>query len=218
MATTIESMRLLQLMAIMSPAFPIGGFAYSHGFELAIDEGMVKTPENVQAWIESLVKHGSGWNDAVLFSASYDAQDTVRRGIDELALALAVSRERALETSDLGQSLARSAAVLTALEPLKLKAYPVVFAATCAAAGIAKLSGLLALLQAFSNNLVSVGVRLVPLGQTAGLEIMRDLMPVISATASRAMVATLDDLGSSAFLSDIAAMKHEIQYSRVFRS
>ena len=96
--------------------------------------------------------------------------------------------------------------------------YPVAVAATCKLAGIDKRAGLLAYLQAFSNNLIAVAVRLVPLGQTKGLEVMRDLMPVISTTAERALVASLDDLGSSTLLSDIASMKHETQYSRVFRS
>jgi urease accessory protein len=218
MAITTEPTHLLQLMAIMSPAFPIGSFAYSHGLEMAIDEGVVKTSDDVLEWISALLMHGSGWNDAVLFAASFDGDDSIRVEIDELALALAASRERALETSDLGQSLAKSVATLVANEAVNFKAYPVVFAATCASAGIDKRSGLLALMQAFSNNLITVAVRLVPLGQSRGLEIMRDLMPVIVATVERAMTASLDDLGSSTFLSDIAAMKHETQYSRVFRS
>jgi urease accessory protein len=218
MATTTESTQLLQLLAIMSPAFPVGSFAYSHGLERAIDDGVVKTPEEVRDWIASLLAHGSGWNDAVLFAASFVGGHIDRMEIDELALALAASRERALETSDLGQSLAISVATLMAGEAVKFKTYPVVFAATCATAGIARRSGLLALMQAFSNNLIAVAVRLVPLGQSKGLEIMRELMPVIIATVGRAMAASLDDLGSATLLSDIAAMKHETQYSRVFRS
>jgi urease accessory protein len=218
MATTTESTQLLQLLAIMSPAFPVGSFAYSHGLERAIDDGAVETPEDVRDWIASLLTHGSGWNDAVLFAAAFDGGHDDQIEIDELALALAASRERALEMSDLGQSLAISVATLMAGEASGLKAYPVVLAATCATAGIAKRSGLLALMQAFSNNLIAVAVRLVPLGQSRGLEIMRELMPVIIATVERAMVASLDDLGSATFLSDIAALKHETQYSRVFRS
>lgn len=218
MAITTESTQLLQLMAIMSPAFPIGSFAYSHGLERAIDDGVVQTSDEVRDWISSLLAHGSGWNDAVLFAASFDAGDSVRTEIDGLALALAAARERALETSDLGQSLALSVATLLADEVVNFRAYPVVLAATCAGAGIAKRSGLLAFMQAFSNNLIAVAVRLVPLGQSKGLEIMRELLPVIVATTERAMTATLDDLGSSTFLSDIAAMKHETQHSRVFRS
>ena len=218
MAITTEPQQLLQLLAFMSPAFPVGGFAYSHGFEWAIDDGVVKSGDDVRAWINALLIHGSGWNDAVLFSASYDASDEVRIEIDELALALAASRERALETADLGQSFAKAVATLSASETMNFQTYPVAVAAACQKTCIDKHAGLLAYLQAFTNNLIAVAIRLIPLGQTKGLEIMRDLMPVIATTVDRALQAKLDDLGSSTLLSDISAMRHETQYSRVFRS
>lgn len=218
MAITTEPQQLLQLLAFMSPAFPIGGFAYSHGLEWAIDEGVVTSGDDVGEWIEALLTHGSGWNDAVLFAAAFDASGETRKEIDELALALAASRERALETSDLGQSFAKATATLLMDKVADFQTYPVAVAATCGDAGIGKHAALLAFLQAFSNNLIAVAVRLVPLGQTKGLEVMRDLMPIIIETAKRAMVSNLDDLGSSTLLSDIASMRHENQYSRVFRS
>lgn len=217
MTITIESQRLLQLLAFMSPAFPIGSFAYSHGMEWAIDSGQINTADDVRMWIEALLVNGSGWNDAVLFAAAFDANEEKSKDIDELAIALAASRERALETSDLGKSFSSAAGVLM-LKTTAMQSYPVVVAVTCRETGISKHQGLLAFLQAFSNNLIAVGLRLVPLGQTSGLEIMRELMPVITRTAMRAASSTLDDLGSSAFQSDIASMKHESQYSRVFRS
>ena len=218
MAITTEPQQLLQLMAFLSPAFPIGSFAYSHGLEWAIDDGVVTSADDVEAWIESLLTHGSGWNDAVLFAAAYDAIENTRKEIDELALALAASRERALETSDLGKSFTKAAATLLIDKAVEFQTYPVAVAATCKDAGIGKRAALLAFLQAFSNNLIAVAVRLIPLGQTKGLEVMRDLMPIITETAERAMVSNLDDLGSSTLLSDIASMRHETQYSRVFRS
>jgi urease accessory protein len=218
MVITTEPQQLLQLLAFMSPAFPVGGFAYSHGLERAIDDGTVTSAEDVREWIESLLVHGSGWNDAVLFAQAFDADETARTEIDELALALAASRERALETSDLGQSFAKAIATLSVGETMNSQSYPVAVAAACQKACIDKRAGLLAYLQAFSNNLIAVAVRLVPLGQTKGLEVMRDLMPVISTIAERALTTSLDDLGSSTLLSDIASMKHETQYSRVFRS
>ena len=218
MAITTEPRQLLQLLAFMSPAFPVGGFAYSHGLERAIDDGTVINAEDVRKWVESLLVHGSGWNDAVLFSAVYDASDETRAEIDELALALAASRERALETSDLGQSFAKAVTILLAGETMNFQTYPVAVAAACQKTCIDKRAGLLAYLQAFTNNLIAVAVRLIPLGQTKGLEIMRDLMPVIATTVDWALKAKLDDLGSSTLLSDISAMRHETQYSRVFRS
>ena len=95
MAITTEPQQLLQLLAFMSPAFPVGGFAYSHGLERAIDDGIVTSADEVRKWIEPLLVHGSGWNDAVLFAQADDAGEAVQAEIDELALALAASRERA---------------------------------------------------------------------------------------------------------------------------
>lgn len=218
MAITTEPQQLLQLLAFMSPAFPVGGFAYSHGLERAIDDGVVTSADEVREWIGSLLVHGSGWNDAVLFAQAYDADEQVRAEIDDLALALAASRERALETSDLGQSFAKAVAIMSVIEDMNFRTYPVTVAAACQKACIDKFAGLLAYLQMFSNNLIAVAVRLVPLGQTKGLEVMRDMMPLISQTTERAMRASLDDLGSSTLISDIVSMKHESQYSRVFRS
>jgi urease accessory protein len=218
MAIITEPQQLLQLLAFMSPAFPVGGFAYSHGLERAIDDGTVTSDDEVREWIQSLLVHGSGWNDAVLFAQAYDADENTQTEIDELALALAASRERALETSDLGQSFVKAAETISPGRTTSFQTYPVAVSATCKLSGIDRHAGMLAYLQAFSNNLIAVAVRLVPLGQTKGLEVMRDLMPVISRTAERALTASLDDLGSSTLLSDIASMKHETQYSRVFRS
>ena len=218
MAITTEPSQLLQLLAFMSPAFPVGGFAYSHGLEWAIDDGAVTSADEVRGWIESLLVHGSGWNDAVLFAAAFEANQVTRNEIDELALALAASRERELETSDLGQSFAKATRPWDLKSAENLRTFPVAVAAACKDAGIGRHAALLAFLQAFSNNLIAVAVRLIPLGQTRGLEVMRDLMPVIAETARRAVVSSLDDLGSSTLFSDIASMKHESQYSRVFRS
>ncbi|MDP1702841.1 MAG: urease accessory protein UreF [Aestuariivirga sp.] len=218
MAITTEPQQLLRLLAFMSPAFPVGGFAYSHGLERAIDDGTVRSADAVREWIESLLVHGSGWNDAVLFARAYDADAAARLEIDELALGLAASRERALETSDLGRSFSMAVATMSVTEDMNFQTYPIAVAAACQKACIDKYAGLLAYLQAFSNNLIAVAVRLIPLGQTKGLEVMRDLMPVIFTTSERASAASLDDLGSSTLLLDIASMQHETQYSRVFRS
>ena len=244
---TIDARQLLLLLTWMSPAFPLGSFAYSHGLEWAIAEGDVQSADDLKAWIGDLVSRGSGWNDAVIFARCWD-EDAGE--LNELALALASSKERHLETTQVGRAFRIAASTFLDCHPRACSgdpsinmsgvgkfgtmgrrnksgddnimegdiAYCVVAGTACAAAGIGKSHALLAFLQGFSNTLVSVAVRLIPLGQTAGLMVIRDLMPVIAATAERAATATLDDLGSVTILSDIAAMKHETQYSRVFRT
>ncbi len=222
MATTTEigftPQAQLMLLALMSPAFPTGGFAYSHGLEKAIDDGVVKTADDVYHWIEALLKHGPGWNDAVIFACAHHANENELSGLDALALALAASKERAMETTDLGQAFARAAATLSSGELSHLKTYPLVVAVACRNAGIPLDQSLPGFMQAFSNNLITVAVRLVPLGQTQGLDVMRELMPIIIEACGRAARATVDDLGSSTLLADIASMQHETQYSRIFRT
>ena len=220
----IEAQQLLLLLNWMSPAFPTGAFAYSHGLEWAIDSRVIADANDVESWIGDLITRGSGWNDAVLFARCFD-DDAAE--LNELALALATAKERHLETAQLGRSFAIAAAIFLP-SPLAGEggrrpdeghlAYPIATGAACATLGIEKHHALLAYLQGFAAALTSVAVRLVPLGQTAGLEVLRNLMPVIAATAKRASSATLDDLGAITIGADIAAMKHETQYSRVFRT
>ena len=222
---TIDAQQLLLLLSWMSPAFPTGAFAYSHGLEWAIEDGKVKTAADVRSWIADLITQGSGWNDAVLFAQCWDGDAAE---LNDLALALASSKERHLETTQLGRAFETAASTFFNCHPRNKSgddrildgelAYPIAAGVACATAGIGKSHALLAFLQGFSTALVSVAVRLVPLGQTQGLEVIRDLMPVIAATGSRAAAASLDDLGSITLLSDIAAMKHETLHSRVFRT
>lgn len=211
-----DATQQLLLFTWMSPAFPTGAFAYSHGLEWAIETGMVSTGEELKNWIADLLTRGSGWNDAVLFARCWE-DDAAE--INALALALATSRERHLETAQIGRAFRIAAGVFAtpALAEEEI-AYPVAAGSACAAMGIDKGQALLAWLQGFAATLTSVAVRLVPIGQTAGLEVLRDLAPVIVATAERAARATLDDLGAITMGADIAAMKHEIQHSRVFRT
>ena len=213
---TTDSTSLLLLLTWMSPAFPTGAFAYSHGLEWAIDTDVVKDGDGLKSWIGDILTRGSGWNDAVLFARCWE-EDAA--GLNALALALATSRERHLETTQLGRAFRIAAGVFTAptLHDEEI-AYPVAAGSACAAMGIDRTQALLAYLQGFAASLTSVAVRLVPIGQTAGLEVLRDLAPVISATAERAARAGLDQLGAITLLADIAAMNHEIQRSRVFRT
>ena len=221
MATRIEPMEigakpLLLLLNWMSPAFPTGSFAYSHGLEWAIDEGTVSKAPDLRQWIEDLLTHGSAWNDAVIFAQCW-AENAEH--LNELSLALASSAERHLETTQLGRAFAQAASIFGApLPDFDDVSYPVAAGLACRAMEFGKREAVLAYLQGFSAALVSVAVRLVPLGQKEGLAVLRDLMPVIAAIAARAATATLNDLGSVTLGADIAAMKHETQASRVFRT
>lgn len=219
---------LLKLQTFLSPAFPVGAFSYSHGLEWLIDGGAIRDGKNLQAWLVDLLEVGSIWNDAVLFAEAHRAAedgDAERlREVAALAEALAPSAERHLETMAQGRAFleAVSAAwpvpAVACLARRGSAAYPVAVGAVAASHAIPLDMALAAFLNAFASNLVSVGVRLIPIGQNAGLEIVAALHPLIAATAERASGSSLDALGSAAVLSDIASMRHETQHSRVFRT
>lgn len=216
MPTRIEASQLLLLLTWMSPAFPTGAFAYSQGLEWAIEEGRVTDRGSLSQWIGDVLTRGGGWNDAVIFARCWEDNASA---LNELALALSPTRERHLETTQLGRAF-RIAAAVFATPPLAEEeiAYPVAAGAACAALGIDRHAALLAYLQGLAAALTSVAVRLVPIGQTAGLEVLRDLGETIAQVSGKAASASLDDLGAIAIGADIASMKHETMHSRVFRT
>lgn len=211
-----ESAQLLLLLNWMLPTFPIGSFAYSHGLEQAIADGRLRDAETVEAWIADLLLHGSGWNDAVLFAQCWNGDV---EELNALALALAGSRERHLETTQLGRAFAIAAAVWTRSEPRQNEtAYSVAAGSACRNSGVPQDQALVAFVQGFCAVLVSVAVRLVPLGQTQGLEVLRNLAPVIQRVALDAASASLEDIGGCCMAADIAAMQHEMLEPRIFRT
>ena len=215
---------LYRLLAWLSPSFPVGAFAYSHGIEWAVEDRRIETEASLQAWISDVVHYGSGWTDAVLFAHAYDTENLAT--LNEHALALAPSKERYLETTAQGTAFLKTVldawtwpGAAQARDALGNDvAYPIAVALASAGHGIPKAAALHAYLHALAANLVSAGVRLIPLGQTAGQRILAALEAPIDATASAAMNAEFKDLGGIAMMSDIAAMRHETQYTRLFRS
>src|SRR5262249_5226214 len=96
--------------------------------------------------------------------------------------------------------------------------YPVAVGIVSAAHAIPLAPSLHAFLHAVVSNWISAGSRLIPLGQTDSQRVLAALEAVVAATASRAITATLDDLGSATFRADLASLRHETQYTRLFRS
>lgn len=218
-----ETTALLRLMTWLSPAFPVGSFAYSHGLETAIAEGTLRDAGGLQAYIVSLLTTGSAWNDALLLKAAWETGgDAPRLGaLCKLGGALAGSAERWHETMAQGRAFLDAARAwphpVFNLLPDECP-YPVAVGAIASAHGVTLEPTLTAWLHAFASNLVQVAVRLVPLGQSHGVAVLASLEPVITETALRAVRSSLDDLGSATILSEIAAMRHETIEPRVFRT
>ena len=217
-------------MIWLSPAYPVGAFSYSSGIEWAVEAGDITSAETLRRWLEAMLTCGAGINDGIFFAQTHRA---VKRGdatalseIAELAAAFVPSRERQLETLTLGRAFvevtqtAWPCAALATLQELwhGRIAYPVAVGATCAGHGIDLPAALLAFLTAVAANWISAGVRLIPLGHTDSQRLLQAIEPVIAVALRRALAATLDDLGSATFRADIAGMRHETQYTRLFRS
>ena len=216
-------------MIWLSPSFPVGAYSYSHGLEWLVEAGQIRDVETLVIWIEDLLAHGTGRSDVIILAETWRALAAgdvgLLQDVAELAAAFAPSAERRLET--LAQGTAFLAATLAAWRKPELEtlaangrqvAYPVAVGASAAAHRLPLAETAQAYTQAFAANLVSAAVRLVPLGQSDGLRALARLEPLIPHIVAAALACTLDDVGGATVAADIASMRHETQYTRLFRS
>jgi urease accessory protein len=211
---------IIRLLSWLSPAFPTGAYAYSHGLEWAVETHDIHDGATLRGWLEDVISHGAGRTDTILLRHAHRAANDPAALWDlaALGLATAASRERRDESLAQGHAFLRAASAWEVPELSEDTPYAVAVGAMTGAQGIDEDAAASAYLQTFAANLISAAVRLVPLGQTTGLQTLAALEPVILATATETKSATLDDLGGCAFRSDLAAMRHETQYTRLFRS
>jgi urease accessory protein len=231
---------LLELLAWFSPAMPTGAFSYSHGLEWAIEAGLVQDAPGLGGYVEATLRQGSGRLDAIFLAAAYGASiDGALEGcplegcpletVIALGAAMHGTRELALESAAQGRALlttlrqAWPGPQLDELEALccRLEVEPrhaSVAGVAAAAHGLPLRAATLAFLHALAANLISAGIRLIPLGQTDGQRLTAALAPTIVGVAEEALAASLDDLGSATPLVDWCSMRHETQRTRLFRS
>ncbi len=204
---------LLSLIQWLSPAFPTGAFACSHGLEQAIAAGEVRGEAALSAWIGDVLEYGAGRTDAILLSRGLDPGADLE-ALSDLARALAASAERWRETADQGAAFAATAGAVTG-QALPARPLPLAVAEAARGLGlpVAQVAGVY--LQAFAGNLVVVAVRFMPLGQTAGQKVLAGLQPLILRLAE---AAGTGEIGTAAFRADLAAMAHETMDVRIFRT
>jgi len=225
-----EAAALYRLMTWLSPSFPVGAFSYSSGIEWAVEAGDIRDAASLRDWLAAMLGDGSGFCDAVFLAQAHRAasvQDKAAlRELAELAAAFVPSRERQLETSTQGRAfieIARSAWACDGLDGMVAACgsgmvYPIAVGVVSAAHAVPLAPAMHAFLHAVVSNWISAGARLVPLGQTDSQRILASLETDVAATAKRALEASLDDLGSATFRADLASLRHETQYTRLFRS
>ena len=207
--------KLVTVMQWLSPAFPIGGFAYSHGLEWAINKGYVSNREEFQKWISDLLEYGSLKNDAILIKLVLQGSDP--KEINELAMALCPASERLSETQLQGGAFCKIMREVWSLEIDDLT-LPIALALAAKNESIDQNLVVPAYLHSFCSNLISVAMRLIPIGQTDGQKTLRELSPLISDSVRAVAKSDKDDLGSACFLSDVSAMQHEYLQPRVFKT
>jgi len=222
----ITGISLQRLLTWLSPAFPTGGFAYSHGLEWAVEAGDVTSRDQLQVWLSDVIAYGSLWSDCILLRHACRAGTPA--ALHELAwfaAASAASRERHAEMLAQGAAFRRAVGIWHSMPEPPLQAdgeacwpLPVAMGAAFRAEGLDEDTACLAVLHAAVSSQVSAAVRLVPLGQTDGLLTIAFLESLMQQTADRSRLATLDDIGGMCLRSDIASMRHETQQTRLFRT
>jgi len=229
----LAPLALLRQQSWLSPAFPTGSYSYSHGIEWAVEAGHIHDRESLVDWLEADLRYGSGRNEAIFFLEAWRCatEDDCEKLLEvaELAAAFRGTSEFALESS---QQATACLATLGRVWPDRVvetlsellsecrvsPALAVVLGARAARQRVPYGLALPAFLQSHVANLVTSGVRLIPLGQTDGQLAIAELEEAVLATSAQAEHTTMRDLGSAAFMVDLASASHETQYTRLFRS
>jgi urease accessory protein len=223
---------LYRLLTWSSPGYPTGAFSYSHGLEWAVETGDVTNLQGLLDYVTAVLERGGGWIDAVLFAHAWRATPAATAELDtiaQLAAAFRSSSETALESRQQGNAfldVTRKAWPHPTLDAFATRqtaagipvAHCVAVAIACAAHEVALTPALHAYLHAVAANLVSAGARLIPLGQTQAQIAIARLSPVITGIVERALATSLDDLGTAAPAIELCSLRHETQYTRLFRS
>lgn len=212
--TTPELARL-RLAQVLSPAFPVGGFAWSQGLEYAMDQGTV-TRATLPQWLADWLDHGAGWTDAVLLALAL-RPGVDHAALDDLARAACLTSRRLAETCEQGAAFAANVTALTGAN-LRAAALPVALGRYASALPLPHPEIIAAFLQSQAAVLISAAVRFLPLGPVEGQATLFALQPAILRNATRAAAATEADLNSATWGADLAAMCHETMQVRIFRS
>ena len=207
---------LLTLVQWLSPAFPTGGFAYSHGMEQVIADGDIRSGADLEAWLSDVLRFGAGRQDAILLSAAL-APGADHAALSALCAALQPSAERLREVTEQGAAFARTVAALTG-QDMAERPLPIAVGAAAEGLDLDRRQVIALYLHAFASNLVSAAIRFVPLGQNDGQAALSRLHPLITGLAEEASALTVDDIGNAALGADLAAMRHESMDVRIFKT
>jgi urease accessory protein len=228
--TPAGRLAFLRLLQLSSPALPIGAFAYSQGLEPAVAAGLVTDEGTASSWILGLLAGPIAHLDLAVFArlhrAAASGDGAAAQRWTAFLLASRATAELQNEDRHLGSSLARvlvtmgipEAAVNLTTGEIADRTFASMFALATARFDIDVQSALQAFAFAWAEAQTSAAVRLVPLGQSAGVRILATAAQAIPSAVDRALILEDDDIGAAAPLHALLSIAHETQYSRLFRS
>jgi urease accessory protein len=206
----------------------VGAYSYSEGLEVLVEQGTIASAADLHHWLEQELRIGSLRIDGAILCRAYQAvqQQDAAQLIDwnHWWSAARESQELRQQSWQMGRSLVRLLRSLdTSMQPwLDLWTenvnWTIAFGAAAAHWEIDVHAALLAYLQGWAGNMISAGVKLIPLGQTAGQQLLLDLLPVIVETAAQVMVLSDTELCSCSWGLALASSRHEVQQVRLFQS
>jgi len=222
--TSASLMRLLQLV---SPALPVGAYAYSQGLENAVDEQWVINEETAYDWMQGLLLNSLAKTDLPIISRLLLAWGNEQHNDviywNDYLCALRETAELEAEDLQMGQALKRLLMDLDldqAEELMRVRpcCYATAFSFACTKWSISQDDASLAYTYSWVENQIAAAIKLIPLGQTAGQRLIERLMPVVEEAVKNAQSISDDLIGSSLPAMSMASSLHETQYSRLFRS
>jgi len=227
MQRNTDSIASLRLWQLISPALPVGAYAYSGGLETALQAGWVHDAADVEGWVVGLLQHNLAYLDIPVLQRCYTAweHDDVEQ-LEKWSACILASRESAelhAEDLHLGRALATLLSELDMEEARALRLSGCApFVRLLALAGVkwrVPIEQLAAgLLWSWSENQVAAAIKLVPLGQTAGQQMLLRIAEAIPTAVSLGLALDDEDIGATAPGLGIASARHETQYTRLFRS
>jgi urease accessory protein len=223
----ITDLPLLRLLQLVSPTLPIGMYSYSQGFERAVDDGWIRSEADAGEWIRGVLERCVSRVDLPILARLHEAWLAGdQAAVDRWTSTLVACRETAElrdEDRQTGQALARLIQALGLGDAQTWTRRPdatlaTLFSLTAARWGIARRETVTGYLWSWLENQVLCAVKLVPLGQVAGQRLLQDLAAGLPARVEEALTLSDEEIGGSVFAFALASSRHEMQYSRLFRS
>jgi urease accessory protein len=227
---------LLNLLQLASPALPVGAYSYSDGLETLVEAGVVNTQRSLRQWLEQELRYGAIRLETAVMIRAY--QSVLSGNVEALGYwnawltAAKETTELRSQSWQMGNSLMRL--LLDLSPPLPTSAtlslqdlasatgtpcnYAIAFGLAVAYWQIDLTASALGYLHSWASNLINAGVKLIPLGQTAGQQLLLELNTDLIRCTQEILVLEDEQLSSCGWGLALASMAHETQYTRLFRS